>query len=247
MLGCTLHSCGSYCSSLVPTSLKLESRSLWTEHTRSSVCLWNQSVAFKTSIIQPIADVHHSAQAVGGRSSSRFLLWLSEAVQSSPARALRWHTLCCCCRRGLFAFQAVEDELWAAARKKRRGMSRSEFGSMPRERKDWHWLFCSADAPPLIGQIFPSVWLNTSASTLLWHRAGPPWTLWQSTSNGPLYCLCPANRANPSCPRGQGRDAFSFIAQCSVINCRVAHCSPLQNSLLTVPCIVSWRARCGLS
>lgn len=45
-----------------------------------------------------------------------------------------------------FVCEAVEDEWRAAARKKRWGMKRSESGSMLQEQKDWHWLFCSADA-----------------------------------------------------------------------------------------------------
>lgn len=57
MLGYTLHSCGNYCSSPVPTSLKLESSSFLTENTRLSICLWDQSLGFKTGISQPMGDV----------------------------------------------------------------------------------------------------------------------------------------------------------------------------------------------
>lgn len=43
--------------------------------------------------------------------------------------------------------KAAEDELWAAARKEAmRNWTEVEFGSMPQEQKDWHWLFCFADA-----------------------------------------------------------------------------------------------------
>lgn len=69
------------------------------------------------------------------------------------------------CLGVLFVFEAVEDKLWAAARKKRWRMDRSELGSMLRQQKDWHWLFCFADARHWLARLSFSLEQQPPAST----------------------------------------------------------------------------------
>lgn len=73
---------------------------------------------------------------------------------------------------------------------------RSEFGSMLRGKKNWHWLFlCRADAH------LPSPSKSTHRSDRCRPRSARQ-TLLQSTFKNYLYCLCPCVDPNdPSRPR----------------------------------------------
>lgn len=162
-----------------------------------------------------------------------------------PIHTLWWYTPCRYCHRVYLPLKQLRtncglqlvrnDEEWtevSLGRCCRSGTIGIDFSAL---------LTLSPDWPD-----FPLVSINTSASTLLWHYTDLPWMLWQSTSKGLLYCLCPANRINPSCPWGQGHIAFSFIAQCNIINYRVSHGRRFKLTL-KLQSIVSWRVGFSLS
>lgn len=75
-------------------------------------------------------------------------------------------------------------------------MNRSELGSMLWVKKDWHWLFCCANAHLLLA-IFPPIWINTSG-----HWLDPSSALKQSTFKCQLHCACPCNCVDRTGPSG---------------------------------------------